>query len=77
MVREDTSWQDYIDVTASGYNTKINEATNVTPFEAFIGRLAKLPIDLILPTPERRYEDEAAYVRDTMIQFECMYKRVC
>ena len=43
------------------------------PFEAFIGRPARLPIDLILPTPERKYETQTEYIRDTMVRFEKMY----
>ena len=74
MERDDKSWQQYINIAAFAYNTKINKASQLTPFEAFIGRPKKLPIDLILPTPERRYKNEAAYVKDTMLQFEQMYE---
>ena len=68
--RDDRSWHRYTDIAAFAYNTKVNETTGVTPFEAFIGRPARLPIDLILPTPERKYETQAEYIKDTMVHFE-------
>ena len=70
------SWQHYIDTAAFAYNTKINEATLMTTFEAFIGRPAKLPINLIMPTPEKRYKNEAEYIQDTMLRFEQVYKYI-
>ena len=33
------------------YNTKVNQTTGVSPFEAWMGRKAKMPIDLIIPHP--------------------------
>ena len=45
----------------------------VTPFEAFIGRPARLPIDLILPTLGKKYETQMEYIQDTMVRFEKMY----
>ena len=76
MTREEKSWDRYVDTAAFAYNTKINESTSTTPFEAFMGRPAKLPIDLVLPTPQQRYENEAAYVQDTMHRFERMYEHM-
>ena len=77
MEREERSWQRYIETTAFAYNTKINEATQLTPFKALIGRPVKLPINLILPTPQKRYENEVAYIQDTMLRFKRRYKHMC
>ena len=60
--REERSWHRYINIATFAYNTKVNETTGVTPFEALIGRPAKLPIDLILPTPEKKYETQTEYI---------------
>ena len=56
------------------YNTKVNEAMDVTPFEAFMGCPAKLPFNLIRPLPQKRYENELAYFQDTLLWFERMYE---
>ena len=72
--RDDRSWHRFTDIAAFAYNTKVNEAMGVTPFEDFVGRPARLPIDLILPTPERKYETQMEYIQDTMVRFEKMYE---
>ena len=74
MERDEKSWQQYIDTVAFTYNTKINKATHLKPFKVFIGRPAKLPIDLIIPKPQNRYENEAVYDKDTLLWFDRMYK---
>ena len=56
------------------YNTKVNATTGLTPFEAFIGRPARLPIDLVVPTPDRQYPDADGYIQETLIRFEEMYR---
>ena len=73
MQREEKSWDRYISTACFAYNTKVNETSGVTPFEAWMGRPAKLPIDLVLPTPQKRYDNESAYIEDTMRRFEVMF----
>ena len=51
MDRQDREWPKIIRVAVFAYNTKANSSTEVTPFEAWMGRRAKLPIDMVLPTP--------------------------
>ena len=56
------------------YNTKVNATHGLTPFEAWMGRAAKLPIDLVVPTPDRQYPDADAYIQETLIRFEEMFR---
>ena len=63
-------------MAAFAYNTKIHDSTNLSPFEVFMGRPARLPIDLILPLPQQDYQNEAACVVDTMNRFQRIYNQV-
>jgi len=73
MNREDKSWDRYVSTACLAYNTKVNSTTGVTPHEAWTGRAAKLPIDLIVPLPTRSYNNEDSYITDTLRRFEVMY----
>ena len=73
MSREDKSWERYVDTACLAYNTKVNTTTGVTPHEAWTGRPAKLPIDLVIPMPRKSYDNEDSYVTDTLRRFEVMY----
>lgn len=73
MNREDKSWERYVSTACLAYNTKVNSTTGVTPHEAWTGRAAKLPIDLIIPLPTKSYNNEDSYITDTMRRFEVMY----
>ena len=55
------------------YNTKINASTGISPFEAWMGRKAKLPIDLVVPLPDRLFQSEHELVRTTQQRFSSMY----
>ena len=73
MDRGDRDWESYIPMCCFAYNTKINSTTGLTPFEAWMGRPAKLPIDLVIPTPQRVYGDETEFIRETERRFHTMY----
>ena len=73
MDRGDRDWESYIPMCCFAYNTKINSTTGVTPFEAWMGRPAKLPIDLVIPTPQRVYGDENEFIKETERRFVTMY----
>ena len=55
------------------FNTKVNSSTGVTPFEAWMGRPAKLPIDLVIPTPDQQWVNTDAYIQETLMRFREMY----
>ena len=55
LQREDKSWERLLSMACLAYNTKANATTGISPFEAFLGRRAKLPIDLIVPIPDKQY----------------------
>ena len=73
MNREDKSWERFLSMACLAYNTKINASTGISPFEAWMGRKAKLPIDLVVPLPDRLYQSEDDFVRDTQQRFSSMY----
>ena len=54
MNRDDKSWDRFIPMAILAFNTKISQTTGVTPFEAWMGRAPILPIDVIIPAPEKR-----------------------
>ena len=56
LPREDIDWDLHLSAITLAYNTKVNASTGVTPSLAFLGREAKLPVDLILKTPDQMYE---------------------
>ena len=76
MDRQDREWPKIIRVAVFAYNTKANSSTGVTPFEAWMGRRAKLPIDMVLPTPGYRYENEQEYINETLNRFHIMYRYI-
>ena len=55
--REDTEWVRFLPAATLAYNTKEHSATGVTPFSGMFGRQCKLPIDLIIPTPDEKHQD--------------------
>ena len=76
MNRDDKSWDRFIPMATLAYNTKVNATTGVTPFEAWMGRAPRLPIDVIIPSPEKRYATEDQYIQDTMRRFEVMFSKM-
>ena len=76
MARGEKNWTLFLGMAAFAYNTKIHDSTNVSPFEVFLGRAARLPIDLILPLPQQGYQSEAAYMAETVNCFQWIYNLV-
>ena len=73
MNREDKSWERFLSLPCMAYNTKFNASTGISPFEAWMGRKAKLPINLVVPLPDRMYQSEDKFVRETQRHFSSMY----
>ena len=53
MEREDTEWDKFLPAFRLSYNSKVNEATKMTPHFGFFCREMRLPVDLIIPAPGR------------------------
>ena len=54
------------------YNTKVSHATGVTPYLALFGRECRLPVDLIIPSPED-LSTVADHVRHAVTNFTTIY----
>ena len=74
LAREDAGWSRFLPMATFAFNTKVNATTGVTPFEVWMGRAAKLPIDLVVPTPDRQWPDADAYIQETLVRFEEMFR---
>ena len=73
MERQERNWDRYVSMACLAYNSKINSTTGVSPFEAWMGRAPRLPLDIIIPKPQKNYQNEDEYVTDTLRRFEAMY----
>lgn len=71
--REDIDWLRILPMAVLAYNSKVHSSTKITPFEAWFGRRARLPLDLILTTPEPNFKSADAYVAETLSRFGQMY----
>ena len=58
------------------YNSKCHSSTGQTPFLAWMGREAKLPIDLIVPTPHQQYETVEQHTEDVLRRFHQMFSQM-
>ncbi|MCP3666378.1 MAG: hypothetical protein GY696_28405 [Gammaproteobacteria bacterium] len=56
------------------YNSKVNEATGLTPFLVFLGREAKMPADMVLPNHREVLRNPGAYVAHTLDQMGKVYE---
>ena len=74
LPREDTQWDLHLPAITLAYNTKVCDATGVTPSLAFLGREAKLPIDLILRTPDIEFETQDHGVRHLLSRYTKIYE---
>ena len=66
MDRQDHEWPKIIRVAIFAYNTKANSSKGVTAFKAWMSHPAKLPINMVLPTPGYHYENEQEYINETL-----------
>ena len=73
LEREDREWSKYVPAMVMAYNTKVNSATGVTPFFATFGREARLPVDLVLPTPDEDERTINDHVAVTLKRFNRIY----
>ena len=72
------SWVDNLPAAVFAINTAVNRITGITPFEATFGRLARVPLDLILP-PEVQVEDDQpveAYINDLHTRLSRAYRHM-
>ena len=74
--REDPNWDQYLGPATLAYNTKQHSSTGITPYSGMFGRQCKLPIDLIIPTPDDQKKDINVHVRETLDRFKKMYHHV-
>ena len=73
MERDDKEWSKYIPAMVMAYNTKVNTSTGVTPYFATFGREARLPVDLVLPTPGEQEKTVNSHVDETLKRFNRIY----
>ena len=76
LKREDREWPRYLPAIQFAYNTKVNAITKVTPFFAFTGREACLPLDLLVALPKAEQSTVSESVRDTLERIRKIYAYV-
>ena len=74
--REDPGWERVLPMATLAYNSKCHSSTGQTPFLAWMGREAKLPIDLIVPTPHQQYETVEQHTDDVLRRFQAMFSQM-
>ena len=74
--REDPEWEKFLPAAALAYNTKQHSSTGITPYSGMFGRECRLPIDLIIPTPDEKSKDINVHVRETLDRFKKMFNHV-
>ena len=74
--REDPEWVHYLPSATLAYNSKMHSSTGITPFSGMFGRECRLPIDLIIPTPDDQSRDINVHVRETLDRFKKMFNHV-
>ena len=76
MDRDDPGWERYLPMSCLAYNSKCHSATGQTPFLVWMGREARLPLDIIVPTPHQQYETVEQHTEDVLRRFQLMYSQV-
>ena len=74
LPRADTEWDQHLPAITMAYNTKTCQATGVTPSLAFLGREAKLPVDLIIRTPDAEFETQDHGVRSMLSRYNNVFR---
>ena len=73
LERKDVEWDRLLSAITLAYNTKVNSSTGVTPSLAFLGREAKLPVDLILGVPDRSFDTPDFGVKEWLNRYTRIY----
>ena len=76
MDRDDPAWERYLPMATLAYNSKCHSSTGQTPFLVWMGREARLPIDIIVPTPHQQYETVEQHTEDVLNRFHSMFSQV-
>ena len=74
--REDPEWEQYLPPATLAYNTKQHSSTGITPFAGMFGRECRLPIDLVIPSPDDNSKNINVHVKETLDGFKKMYNHV-
>jgi transposase InsO family protein len=64
------SWDEKVLFITFAYNTAINAATKRTPFELVQGRMARLPIDVVLGTRPSEARSTSEYANELLIRMQ-------
>ena len=75
---EDGNWAQNLPAAVFAINTAVNRITGTTPFEATFGRLARVPLDMIVPL-EVKVEDDRpmeAYLTDLHTRLSRIYRHM-
>jgi ribosomal protein L21E len=64
------SWDDKVPFITFAYNTAVNAATKMTPFELVQGRSARLPIDIVLGTRPSEQRAPSEYYNELLIRMQ-------
>ena len=73
LEKEDPGWTKYLGAACLAYNSKVNSSTGITPFMAMLGREARLPVDIVMETPERVYNSAEQYSEDILRRFKKIF----
>ena len=76
LVREDPGWVMYLPALVLAHNSKQHSSTGLTPMLAFLGREARLPLDLIIELPRNEPPDLPGQVRMMLDRYRKVYKYV-
>ena len=76
MDREELQWDRYLKAAVLAYNTKIHETTGLTPYYVTFGREAKLPLDIVIPTPNPEGLELHDFVKATQNNFKTMFEYI-
>jgi transposase InsO family protein len=71
-------WDTLLHQLVFAYNTSVHSTTGVSPFEALYGRLPKMPLDLVRPTPSSAmfYADFDQFILQHKSNFNRIYALV-
>ena len=73
MEREDPEWDRYVKAAVLAHNTKVHDSTGLTPFFIHFGREAKLPVDLVIPSPNEQSTNIPDFVNSTQRNYKTVY----